>query len=73
MDNAKLIDYITSLLMFLVPVVIGLQPQVMAAIPAEYTIIAAAFFAILSQWAANRRVREAAEAPQEPVDFEGGA
>jgi len=51
----KWIDRLTTLLLMLVPIVIGIQPQVMAIIPPEYTIIATIFFGFLSQFTAEKR------------------
>jgi hypothetical protein len=51
----KWVDRFTTILLMLVPIVIGLQPQVMAIIPPAYTIIATIFFGFLSQFTAERR------------------
>lgn len=56
-DKAKLKDYGTSLLFFGVAAVVAYQPQVMAYIPAEYSLLALIGFGILSQIAADSRVK----------------
>lgn len=58
MEKSKAIDYSTTLILMAIPVIIGLQPQIMAIIPAQYTILATIIFGILSQYAANIRVQE---------------
>jgi hypothetical protein len=57
----KWIDRITTLLLIMVPVVIGLQPQIMAIIPPQYTLLASFAFGALSQYASERRVNNADE------------
>ena len=61
MEKSKAIDYATTLALMAVPVIIGLQPQIMAIIPAQYTILATIIFGVLSQYAANQRITEATE------------
>lgn len=62
MEEAKrkqILDYLTTLLLASIPVILVAQPQILAAIPAQYTILATIGFAILSQLAANDRVKAA--------------
>jgi len=65
MDEAKIFDYITTILLTLIPVILVYQDQILAQIPASYKLVVIIIFAALSQYAANRRV---ATPPETPVD-----
>lgn len=55
----QILDYLTTGLLASIPIIVVCQPQIMAGIPVQYTVIATIGFAILSQFAANDRVKAA--------------
>lgn len=61
MEKSKAIDYATTLLLMAVPVILSMQPQIMAIVPPQYTILATIIFGVLSQYTANQRSTEATE------------
>lgn len=68
MDKAKIKDYATSLAFFGVAAIVAYQGQIMAQIPPEYGILALVGFGILSQIAADARVKAKVAEGQEEID-----
>lgn len=61
MLNKKQWDYITTILAYLVPLLIANQVAIMAQVPQEYSWIAGIIFGIISQYATNKRVNQVEE------------
>ena len=61
MDKAQLKDYATTLLFFGVAAVVAYQGQLMGYVPKEYALLALIGFGILSQVAADKRVKAKVE------------
>jgi hypothetical protein len=57
MDKAKILDYGTSLLFFGVAAIVAYQAQIMAYVPAEYSLLGLIIFGVLSQVVADARVK----------------
>ena len=68
MDKAKIKDYITTLAFFGVSSVVAYQAQLMNYVPIEYSMIALIGFGILSQVAADQRVKAKVAEAQEEID-----
>lgn len=61
MRTIKLEDYLTTIFLMAIPVIVALQDQIMLYVPPEYAIVATIIFGILSQVVANMRVADAKE------------
>lgn len=68
MDKAKVKDYITSIALFGVAAIVAYQGQIMAQVPQEYGILALIGFGILSQVAADARVKAKVAEAQIEID-----
>ena len=68
MDKAKIKDYLTTLAFFGVSSVVAYQAQLMNYVPIEYSMMALIGFGILSQVAADARVKEKVAEAQAEID-----
>lgn len=68
MDKAKIKDYITTIAFFGVSSVVAYQAAIMAYVPIEYSLAALVGFGILSQVAADSRVKAKALETQADID-----
>ena len=60
--NSKFFDYITTGLLFLIPVILFFQDLIIQYTPSAALLIVTIILAFLSQYAANQRVKDAVEA-----------
>jgi hypothetical protein len=67
-DKAKLKDYATTFALMAVGSVVAYQGAIMGYVPAEYSVIALIGFGILSQVAANSRVKDALVKGNDVID-----
>ncbi len=58
------IDYLTTILLALIPVILYLKDTIILYVPPAYLILAVLIFAVLSQLAAEQRVKDAVEEVQ---------
>lgn len=61
MDTQRFYDYVTTFLLALVPIILIFQSYITQVVPASVLIVATLILAILSQYAGNRRVKDAVE------------
>jgi len=59
MDTSKIKDYITTVTLAALPVIVAYQAQIGAYVPVEYALIFTLVIGIASQLSANARVKEA--------------
>lgn len=59
MVNKTLADYVTTIMLAAIPIIVACQDQIGVYIPTEYTLIFTVVMAILSQLASNSRVTQA--------------
>ena len=60
-DKAKIKDYISTLALAAIPVIVSYQAEIGAYIPVEYTLLFTIGIGVLSQLMADKRVKEAFE------------
>ena len=68
MDKAKIKDYLTTIAFFGVSSVVAYQAQLMNYVPIEYSMMALIGFGILSQVAADARVKAKVAEAQAQID-----
>ena len=68
MDKAKIKDYLTTIAFFGVSSIVAYQAQIMNYVPIEYSLTALIGFGILSQIAADARVKAKVAEAQADID-----
>ena len=68
METAKIKDYITTLMLAAIPVIVAYQAQIGAYVPVEYALGFTIIIGIASQLTANARVKEAYQDTSAAVD-----
>ena len=69
MDKEKIKDYVTTLALAAVPVIVAYQAQIGTYIPPEYALIFTIAIGILSQLTADKRVQAAYEDTSAGIDI----
>lgn len=72
MEKAKIKDYITTVTLAAIPVIVAYQAQIGAYIPVEYALIFTLIIGVLSQLTANTRVKEAYQDTSAGIDMAQG-
>ena len=73
LNTLKVKDYATTLLFAAVPVIIAYQAEIGKYVPVEYALLFTIGMGILSQVAANKRVKEAYQDTSAGIDVAQGA